>query len=65
MNLKRPILKQIWSMKALNLNKEYKTSGATLALPLMFYCLVMDGAESRYRLGGLPDSEKSSPENKD
>ena len=52
-------------MKALNLNKDYKTSGATLALPLMFYCLVMDGAESRYRLGGLPDSEKSSPENKD
>ena len=39
-------------MKALNLNKEYKTSGATLLLLLMFYCLVMDGAES-YRLGGL------------
>ena len=42
-----------------------KTSGATIRLLLMFYCLVMDGAESRYRLGGLPDSEKSSPENKD
>ena len=40
-------------MKALSLNKEYKTSGATLLLLLMFYCLVMDGAESSYRLGGL------------
>jgi hypothetical protein len=52
-------------MKALNLNKEYKTSGATIRLPLMFYCLVRYGAEPRYRLGGLPDSEKSSPRNQE
>jgi len=43
-------------MKVLNLNKEYKISGAAIRLILMFYYLVMDSAESRYRLGGLPDS---------
>jgi hypothetical protein len=32
-------------MKVLSLNKEYKTSGAMIRLPLMFYYLVMDGAE--------------------
>lgn len=52
-------------MKALNLNKEYKTSGATIRLPLMFYYLVMDGAESRYSFGSLPNSEKSSPRNQE
>ena len=43
-------------MKVLSLNKEYKTSGAALLLLLMFYYLVMDEAESEYRLGSLPDS---------
>ena len=28
--------------EGLNLNKEYKTSGATIRLPLMFYCLVIN-----------------------
>ena len=43
-------------MKVLSLNKEYKISGAAIRLILIFYYLVMDGAESRYGFGSPPDS---------